>query len=352
MINQIEPLITDADRAAVNEYMASGGWLTEHKHTREFEKQLATFVGSKYAIAVPNGTLGLYLALRGLGISSEQYVAVPAYTMVATINAVLWVGAIPVMVDVNPTNGCMDLDKIRAMPVQAIIYVQINGRCDNIEPLLQRKRDHGTIIIEDSCQALGSRHQEKFMGTYGDAGVYSFSPHKIITTGQGGMIVTDNDRAYETIHRLRDFGRTRAGEDWHISMGVNCKYTDLQAVIGKSQLAAIQSRIERKKYIFDRFYKEIPKYFTIPALQEGNVPWFVDLFCVDRQTRDMLVLYLKGNGIATRNFYPPLADQPYLSHFESLPEAKQYAYRGLWLPSSLTLSDRQIDFILDKLHKF
>jgi perosamine synthetase len=356
-INQVEPFITDADRTAVTEYMSSGGWLTEHRHTREFEEQLAAFVGAKYASVVPNGTVGLYLALRSLGIGPGQWVGVPAYTMAATINAVLWAGAEPIIADVNPANGCMDIDRLVGVPVNAILYVQINGRSDSMDKLLQRRKDRGTLLIEDSCQALGSMHQGKCMGTFGDVGVYSFSPHKIITTGQGGAIVTNNEEVYNNIKRLRDFGRDKAGVDWHVDLGFNFKYTDLQAVIGKSQLSAISSRIEKKKAIFNKFYSEIPRHFSIPPLQEGNVPWFVDLLCVDQQTRDALALFLKGSGIGTRPFYPPLLDQPYLikAGFDDsccAPEAKRFAYRGLWLPSSLSLTDQQIDYILDKLHKF
>lgn len=351
-INQVEPLITDADRGAVNDYLSSGGWLTEHKHTREFEERLATFLGVKYASLVPNGTIGLYVALRSLGIGPGHYVAIPAYTMVATINAVIWAGAIPILVDINPLNGCMELDKLRVIPVNAIIYVQINGRSDDMLEL--QKCIRSRLLIEDACQAFGSMDQGQYMGTFGDIGVYSLSPHKIITTGQGGVIVTNKEEVHAEVLKIRDFGREKGGVDWHPNLGFNFKYTDLQAVIGKSQLADIESRTMKKKYIFSRIAAALPKHFSMLPLRAGNVPWFVDILCSDQKTRDALALYLKGHGIGTRPFYPPLIDQPYLAKhgFDNTIEAKRFASRGLWLPSSLTITDAEIDHILETLHKF
>ena len=353
-INQVEPWVTDEDRNALSAYMASGGWLTEHKHTREFEQQVADYVGARHASCVPNGTLGLYLALKSLDLGPGSFVGVPAYTMAATVNAVLMTGATPVFIDIDPTNGCMDLGRIRGVPVQALIYVEINGRSGDLQRLVDHCNSRGTFLIEDACQAFGSKHQGKHMGTWGDIGVYSLSPHKIITTGQGGILVTNRESVYKKICGLRDFGREEAGVDWHTSFGINCKFTDIQAVIGKSQLASMPKRIEKKLAIFEEYKKYLPKYFSLAPLADGNVPWFIDILCKDRDERDSLKLYLKGKWVGSREFYPPLIDQPYLAKLcaKDTPYARKYSGRGLWLPSSLTLTTEQLSYITNRIISF
>lgn len=353
-INQVEPWVTDADRAALATYMSSGGWLTEHKHTREFELQIAEYVGAKYASCAPNGTLGLYLALKSLDMGPGSFVGVPAYTMAATVNAILMTGATPVFIDIDPATGCMDLSKIRCAPVNALIYVEINGRSGDLQKLVEYCNNRGTFLIEDACQAFGSKHQGKCMGTWGDIGVYSLSPHKIITTGQGGVLVTSQESVYKKICGLRDFGREAVGVDWHLTFGINCKFTDIQAAIGQSQLASMPERVTKKLAIFNAYKEAIPKQLEVLPLQEGNVPWFIDVLCKDKEERDALKLYLKGKWIGSREFYPPLIEQPYLSRIytEDMPHARKFAHRGLWLPSSLTLTADQLDYITNRLRNF
>lgn len=353
-INQVEPWVTEEDRNALSAYMNSGGWLTEHKHTREFEEQVADYVGARHASCVPNGTLGLYLALKSLDMGPGSFVGVPAYTMAATVNAVLMTGATPVFIDIDPANGCMDLAKIRCAPVNAIIYVEINGRSGDLQKLVEYCNGRGTLLVEDACQAFGSKHQGKHMGTWGDIGVYSLSPHKIITTGQGGIIVTNKESLHKKICALRDFGREAPGVDWHLTFGLNCKFTDLQAVIGKSQLASMPQRIAKKIALFKAYQEALPKNFMLAPLEEGNVPWFVDVLCKDKDERDTLKLYLKGKWIGSREFYPTLIDQPYLSkiYTEDMPNARKFANRGLWLPSSLTLTAEQLDYISNRIRLF
>ncbi|HEC65544.1 MAG TPA: aminotransferase, partial [bacterium] len=224
-IPQSEPLITAKDRKAVNDYLKGGGWLTEHTKTKEFEDGITKFIGSKYCSVVPNGTLGLTLALMALGIKGE--VIVPAFTMIASVNAVKLAGAKPVMADIDLDTWCLDLDNLPITDkTQAIMVVHLNGRSPDMDKLVKICKEKHLYLIEDSCQAFGAVELK------GDIAVYSLSPHKIITTGQGGLVVTNSQKISEKVRRLKDFGRLDGGEDVFPELGFNFKFTDLQAVIG------------------------------------------------------------------------------------------------------------------------
>lgn len=355
MIPQVEPYITDLEEKAISAYLKGGGWLTEHKVTAEFESIVKDIVNVKYACAVPNGTIGLYLALMTAFPYGAKNILVPAYTMIATINAVKWAGMNPVLVDIDPTTGCLDLAAIpETVPVQGMLYVNLNGRSGDMYKVQAYCRERGIILIEDACQAFISSWQHQVYGTFGEIGVYSMSPHKIITTGQGGIVVTNHEAHYQKLRVLKDFGRTHPGVDTHPFFGVNFKFTDLQAVIGIQQLSNIKYRISRKLEIFNRYREALPGTMRILPLAEGNVPWFVDVLCQDQETRDRLEVYLKEHGIGSRKFYPALHTQKSLSEYNTLrfPVAEQFSTQGIWLPSSIGLTDDQLSYIFDKLNKF
>jgi perosamine synthetase len=256
-INQVEPLIGEEEKRAMEEYLESGGWLTEFKKTREFEERIADFLGVKYVSAVNNGTVSLLLALLALGIKREDEVIVPDYTMIASANAVVLAGAKPVLVDIDPKNLCLDIEKTKKAitpKTKAIILVTINGRYPEMEKFVNLSQENNLFLIEDAAQSFGSRYKGKPLGTFGEVGSFSFSPHKIITSGQGGCLVTDNQELYQKILKIKDFGRPQSGVDYHETMGYNFKFTDLQAVIGIEQLKKIDWRVKRKKEIYQKIY--------------------------------------------------------------------------------------------------
>ncbi|MHC4278425.1 MAG: DegT/DnrJ/EryC1/StrS family aminotransferase, partial [Planctomycetota bacterium] len=242
-IHQVEPYVTEHEADAVGQYLSSGGWLTEFRKTEEFEKMLADFSGVKYSTVVTSGTVALYLSLLASGIGRGDKVIVPNYTMIATINAVKWAGAEPVIIDVEPSTLCINTEKIKPDPsCKALIHVSINGRSGKMAEVVEFCEDNNLVLIEDACQSLGSKCGDRYLGTFGEIGVFSFTPHKIITTGQGGATVTDDEGLYRRIKKLKDFHRTAPGTDWHDGLGYNFKFTDLQAVVGIEQMKIIEFR--------------------------------------------------------------------------------------------------------------
>lgn len=355
--NQVEPWIGEEEKKAVAEYLDSGAWLTEFKKTKEFEEEIAKYVGAKYASVVNNGTVSLFCALSALNIKPGDEVIVPDYTMIASANAIVLAGAKPVFADINPQTLCLDLENTReaiTKKTKAVMLVTINGRFPKMEEFVKLCQEKNLYLIEDAAQSLGSKYQGKFLGTFGQIGSFSFSPHKIITTGQGGALVTDDEELYAKILKVKDFGRTKPGIDCHETMGFNFKFTDLQSVIGLEQIKKIDWRVNRKKEMYKCYQKNLA---GIPGLDfietsEETAPWFMDIL-VARETRDKLAEFLKLNGISTRPFYPAIHTQPPYSWVKgSFPNSSNVSQQGLWLPSSSFLSDNDIEYICQKIKKF
>ena len=358
-INQIEPWIGEEEKKAVVEYLDSGGWLTEFKRTREFEQMIADYVGSRYASVVNNGTVSLIIALMALGIRGEDEVIVPDYTMIASANAVILAGAKLVLVDINLSDLCLDLDLAeRAITprTKAIMFVGINGRCPDMNEVVALARKHNLFLIEDAAQSLGSRYRGKHLGTFGVVGSFSFSSPKVITTGQGGALVTDDEELFQKISWIKDFGRPKSGVDYHEIMGFNSKFTDLQAVIGVEQMKKLDWRVERKKEIY-RLYCDLLKDTEGIRLIDTNLedcsPWFIDILVESEERRDGLLSFLNERGIGSRPFYPAIHTQPPYSYVSGDFKNSEYvSQRGLWLPSSSFLSDEDINRVCSEIRRY
>jgi perosamine synthetase len=341
-IEQMAPWFGEEEKRAVAEYLDSDAWLTEFKKTAEFEQMIANYVGSKYAVVVSNGTAALFCTLTACGVGPGDQVLVPDFTMIATANAVLLTGAKPVFVDINPADLCLDLEAAeRAMTkrTRAILLVSLNGRAPDMQKAQELASRHSLKLIEDAAQSFGSQYRGRHLGTFGDAGVYSFGPLKIISTGQGGAVVTDDADIAVRIRRFKDFGRERGGTDCHESIGYNFKFTDLQAIIGIEQMKKLEWRIRRKKEMFALYRSElegVPGIRFIDTDLSDMTPWFIDILA-DR--RDALICYLKDHGIKTRPFYPPVHSQPAYKWHGRYPVAEDVSARGLWLPSSSFLTN-------------
>lgn len=358
-IHQVVPYITENEKKAVTDYLDSEGWITEFKQTQKFGEMIADFVGTKYATVVTSGTAALYLSLLSAGVGPGDKVLVPNYTMIATPNAVVWAGAEPVLVDVEPDTLCMDIDKAPVdAETKALMYVPINGRSGDMRKVVDFCSRNNLLLIEDACQALGSVYKEKYLGTFGDLGTYSFTPHKIITTGQGGAIVTNDEKLYRKIKKLKDFHRTAPGTDQHDGIGFNFKFTDLQAALGIEQVKTINSRITRKKEIYKEYASklaDVDEVKFLPIDLENTTPWFVDPLFPSLEMRDGLSAFLKDSGIGSRPYYPPVNHQAMYSPKHpkgSLPVTEETVVRGLWLPSSMNLKEEEIDYVCETIRRF
>lgn len=355
-INQMEPSFDDCEREALNNYMLQGGWGTEFKQTRAFEHMIKEYTGARHCWIMPNGTLSLSCALVAVGIKSGDEVIVPDYTMAATPNSVHLIGAKAVFVDIDRSNLCMDFNQMKQAvtdKTKAVILVSINGRCpQNIEEFAIYCRDKGIHLIEDAAQSLGSFHNGKHLGLFGEIGSFSFSAPKIITTGQGGALITDDDELADKIKKIRDFGRESGGNDHYFTMGWNLKFSDFQAVIGIEQMKKLPERVARKKemgLLYERFLWGIKGVETVDTDYDNVPPWFFDILCEDRAE---LMAFLKKNNIGTRKFYPPLHSEPVYGYNLSFPVTEEISEKGLWLPSGMNVTDEKIEYICRKIREF
>ncbi len=349
-INQVEPNISEEDIQKVNDYMSSGAWITEHALTKELEKKIADFVDRKYAIAVPNGTIAIYLSLLSAGLTKGKRVAVPNITMIATINAILWAGAEPVIIDLNE-RLCMSIKSLQTVEkLDGVIYVPLNGRTEDGIAIEEYCNEKDIILIEDSAHALGSQYQDKMCGSLGRMSVFSFTPHKIITMGQGGLVLTDEDNLYEYLIELKTFNRSKDRSDWHDGFGLNFKITDLQSALGLSQFEKINDFIKIKKEMFQLYKNKISGYKFINFF-DYETPWFIDLICESERDRDNLKDLLERQDILTRESYPALSKQSFLQSVEktSLKFSENISENILWLPSSTNLTKNQIEQVSDKI---
>ena len=352
-INQVEPNILDDDISSVTQYISSGSWITEHNTTREFENKISKFVGRQHAVAVPNGTIALYLSLLASGMSKGKRIAVPNMTMVATINAILWADCEPVLIDVND-RLCMSIDSLKSVKnLDGVIYVPLNGRTEEGLEIQEYCEDNEIVLIEDSAHALGSTYKSQNCGHLGNASVFSFTPHKIITMGQGGMVLIDDKELFEYLENIKTFNRSKDKSDWHEGFGLNFKITDLQASLGISQFNKLEGFIRQKKEIL-KLYKHYLNENLFINFYDFETPWFFDIVCESINIKNDLSNYLRQHDIETRDSYPPLSKQKFLKLVEKadLTFSESIAERILWLPSSTNLTQSDVKRISEKINIF
>lgn len=356
-INQMEPSFDEHEREALNQYMLGGGWGTEFKQTRAFEDMIREYTGAKHCWIMTNGTVSLSASLMAVGVGVGDEVICPDYTMVATPNSAELIGAKAVFVDIERNSLCMDFEAMKAAvtdKTKAVLLVSINGRYPkDMQMFVNFCKEKNIHLIEDAAQSLGSFCNGIHLGRFGEIGSFSFSMPKIITTGQGGALITDDDELADRIKKIRDFGRAAGGSDHYLTKGWNFKFSDFQGVIGIEQMKKLSRRVERKKAmgkLYDELLKDISGVELIPTNYEDTAPWFFDILC---ERREELQAYLKEKNIGSRSFYPPLHTEPAYGYTDlHFPITEEIAYKGLWIPSSITVTDEQIRYICEKIREF
>lgn len=357
-IPQMRPLFGAEEKAELMAYLDEDGFYTEFKKTEAFERQLAEFTGARHCIVVNNGTVSLTLAAIALGIGPGDEVIVPDYTMIATPNSVKMLGAQPVFVDVDPATLILDLAATRQAitpKTKAIMLVSANGRAPScgIKAFEELARETGVALIEDAAQSLGSFYPDgRHIGRAGAIGSFSFSAPKIISTGQGGALITDDAGLADKLRRLKDFGRAAGGSDVHDSIGYNFKFTELQACVGLAQMRQLAGRVERKKEIWRRYAEGLAGVSGLTLFSHDLslcTPWFIDC---KAERREALAAHLKAQGIGTRTMYPPIHQQKAYGLGGSYSVAEEIGRSGLWLPSMIQLSDEQIARICATIRAF
>lgn len=353
----MEPWFDNQEQEALNKYMGDGGWVTEFKKTFEFQDLIKDFTGAKHCFVVNNGTISLTIMAMAAGIKSGDEVLVPNYTMVATPNSLKMFGAEPKFIDVDPKTLCISLDEIKknvSSKTKAVFLMNANGRYpSDINEIVSYCNDNNLILLEDSAQALGSFYPDGIhQGRKGIAGSFSFSAPKIISTGQGGAIITDDDELAYNVSRLKDFGRSGGGNDVHEMIGFNFKFTDIQAVLGIVQMGKLDWRINRMKEIYARYKNNLSNIEEIQFFEQdlqNTTPWFID---VKAEKRNDLMTFLKSNNVGSRIMYPPINKQQAYNVDGEHVVSNEIGVFGLWLPSYSKLTDEQIDFTCDKIIEF
>jgi perosamine synthetase len=324
------------------------GYLNDGGVTREFERRVAELVGVRYCVGVTSGTAALALALMAAGIGPGDEVLVPDLTFIATANAVRLAGAAVKLVDVCPDRFTIDPEKAAEAigpRTRAIIPVDVNGRAPDYDALARLAAERGLRIICDAAEALGSIWKGRPLGAFGDAGCFSFSANKTVTTGQGGMIATNDPALHDRLRELKDQGRRTqgsGGNDLHPVLGFNFKLTNLQAAVGLAQMEKLAARLEHartRQRWYERHLAGCPSLTLVPAAA-GEVLQWTDVLVEDPEP---LARALDEAHIGYRRFWYPLHSQkPYADRPEAFPHATAISRRGVWLPSSFDLQEEDV----------
>ncbi|WP_390533042.1 DegT/DnrJ/EryC1/StrS family aminotransferase [Sulfurisphaera ohwakuensis] len=331
------------------------GWISSASPVvREFEEKFSNYIGRRYGVATSNGTTALHLAVTALGIKEGDEVIVPDLTFVSPVNVVLYNKAKPVLVDIEEENWGLDPEKVRKVitdKTKAIIVVHLYGNPAKITELKEIAEEKGLYLIEDCAEAHGAEYEGKKVGSFGDISCFSFYANKIITTGEGGMCITDSEELYEKMQILRDHGMTKEKRYWHEVIGYNYRMTGLQAALGLAQLRKIDNFIRRKREIA-KLYQDLLGDVVIVQRDPPKGKSIFWLFSVFTEKRDRLVEYLGLNGIETRKFfYPVHVMSPYtiFAYEKRFDISTKLSSLGLNLPSYPSLTIEEINYISTKI---
>lgn len=361
-IIQIEPWI-GLDESNYIKQVVNKTFLTEAAETKRFEDKIKKKFKSKYALAVSNWTNGLYMSLKAFNIGKGDEVIVPNVTFIATVNSVIMAGATPVICEIDEKNLSLDINhfkKIISKKTKAVIPVHLYGYCCNLDILNRICSKKKIKIIEDAAQAIGAKYKKKYLGTIGQIGGFSFYGNKIITTGEGGVILTNSAKLKKKLYELKNHGRSKKGIFKHDSIGYNFMFTEMQAAIGNIQLNKLNKILKKKETIFKLYKKELSKIkninFMTPVKFNKPVHWFSNIFT---KKKNGLKKYLKDRNIQTRDIFYPINFQPCYKKTKLLKiTKKRYVIsekifdNGISLPSSYSLSKSQQKFIIKTIKDY
>jgi len=303
LIPQIEPWVDESELRELRRVIDST-FLIEHDLTREFEAMTAQLTGAKNAVAVCNGTMALFTCVRALGIGPGDEVIVPNFTFIASANAVILAGAVPVLCEVREDTFCIDVawaERLVTERTKAIMPVHLYGQSADMPEVMAFAQRHGLRVLEDAAEGIGVRFEGKHVGTSGDMGILSYYGNKTITCGEGGIVLTNDDSLARAAYRMKNYGRDRKGTFIHETIGFNFAFTDLQAAIGIAQMKKLSTVIDKKRRIHDRYVQELQSVESIrPVYIDPRcepVFWFTSFLCKDP---DALSSFLKSQNIQSR----------------------------------------------------
>jgi len=360
-----KPWITEGDIKAVEEVLRTP-YLSLGSKLPEFEERLARVANTKYAVAVNSGTSALHLIIRSLGIKDEDEVITTPFSFIASANCILFERAKPVFVDIRPNTYNIDPDLIEdaiTERTKAILGVDVFGQPADWDEILEIANKHNLYVIEDSCEAIGSEYKGQSAGSFGVVGAFAFYPNKQITTGEGGVIVTNDENVYKLSGSMRNQGR---GEEdtWlsHTRLGYNYRISDINCALGISQLKRLNEIIEMRDAVakmYSQKLSEVEEVITPYISPEvTRMSWFVYVIKLtedfDRNKRDMVIEELEKRGIQTQNYFKAIHLQPfYVEQFGfkegDFPIAEFVSERTIALPFYTTMTEEEIDYVVSNL---
>ena len=324
--------------------------------TAEFESRIADALQVPYAVATTSGSVALLMALMALGIGRDDEVIIPNRTWIATAHAPLLLGAKVVLVDVLADRPVMDVSLIRekiSPRTKAIMPVHLNGRAVDMAAIHTQAKEYGLVVVEDACQALFSRNKSGYLGTQSDAGCFSLGVTKLLSTGQGGFVVTRNREVYDKLKMIRNHGVVDNFTDRWNQLGCNFKFTDLMAAFGLAQLEKVRDKVASVSDIYSCYeegLRDNPAIRIIPVdLTGGEVPLFMEVMC---EKRDDLMGFLADHGIQTRPSLPSLHTSAYLGNSGEFPHSGKFDGNALFLPCGPDQPLANVEQVLRKIQLF
>lgn len=353
------PILNSNEKKYVNECLDTTWISSNGKFIAEFEKRFAEFTGYKHAIATSNGTVALHLILLALGLKPGDEVITPTLSYIATANSITYTGAKTVFIDSEENTCNIDVNQIEKLitkKTKAILPVHLYGHSADLDPILKLAKKYNLYVIEDAAEAIGTYYKGKHVGGFGQAGMFSFFGNKTLTTGEGGMIVTDNDELAAQMRLLKGQGMDPKRRYWHPIVGYNYRMTNIQAAIGLAQIENIEWRLKRRQEVAEWYYellKPLTKYIELPTIAKytNHSFWMFNILLKDnvKISRDELMNKLGEEGIETRPiFYPMHTMPPYFENKKYL-IAEKLSAKGISIPTHSGLTKEEVEYVVEKL---
>jgi perosamine synthetase len=353
-----QPRLGEEEKANVLECLNSNWISSKGKFVQQFEESFSEYHQVNHAISVCNGTCALHLAMLTLGIGEGDEVIVPTLTYIAPVNSIKYVNATPVFVDCDLATWQMDVEDVEkklTSKTRAILAVHVYGHPCNLEALRTIANEHGLFLIEDCAESLGSKYKGMLTGTYGDISTFSFYGNKTITTGEGGMILTNDTTLADRALHFRGQGLAKHREYWHDVIGYNFRMTNICAAIGVAQLNRIETVLEEKQTIANTYKQYLKGVVDVHEVDENSFHsyWMVTMLVNAQEEREPLREHLLKSGIETRPAFYPIHTMPmYAQKFAKHVNAESIGWRGINLPSYPGLTANDISFICREISNF
>ena len=353
------PSISGNEKKYVNECLDSTWISSKGRFIADFEKEFASYTGVRYASSVCNGTVALHLALVALGIGPGDEVIVPTLTYIASVNAISYTGATPVFVDSDPHTWQLDPEDVlrKVGPsTRAIMVVHLYGHPADMDLLVALAKQHELFMIEDCAEAFGSYYKGRHVGSFGDISTYSFFGNKTITTGEGGMVVTNDETLHDRVVHFKGQGLAAHRQYWHDVIGYNYRMTNICAAIGLAQIEQANTFLSKKRDIAKHYQKSLVALPLIVHSEIGEVVhsfWMCSILLNNSEHREPLRLALENDGIETRPVFYPVHTMPmYSGEFRRHQVAESIAWRGINLPSWPDMNDMEVEFVCESIKKY